>query len=190
MGRRRRAARSRACSDAVLELEYTLIPHGLHVVGQAPTAAERVDLLLSLAEASHGARPARAAIEALVAGARARGGAGRGRRTRADAATLTLLAELADAPTCCWPKTTRSTAMLRALDGRFLRPAPGGDLLRTPAILPTGRNLHGFDPFRIPSAFAVQDGARQAARLLDKRHAPTATRFPSRSRWCSGAPTT
>ena len=53
---------------------------------------------------------------------------------------------------CCG----RSTA-------RFIRPAPGGDLLRTPAILPTGRNLHGFDPFRIPSAFAVQDGARQAA---------------------------
>ena len=35
------------------------------------------------------------------------------------------------------------------------------------AILPTGRNLHGFDPFRIPSAFAMQDGARQAQRLLD-----------------------
>ena len=45
-------------------------------------------------------------------------------------------------------------------------PVPGGDLLRTPAILPTGRNLHGFDPFRIPSAFAVTDGARQAERLL------------------------
>ena len=57
--------------------------------------------------------------------------------------------------------------LLHALDGRFVRPAPGGDLLRTPAILPTGRNLHGFDPFRIPSAFAVQDGARQAERLLD-----------------------
>nr|MCU0768335.1 cobaltochelatase subunit CobN [Burkholderiaceae bacterium] len=61
-------------------------------------------------------------------------------------------------------------ALLHALDGRFVRPAPGGDLLRTPQVLPTGRNLHGFDPFRIPSAFAVADGARQAQRLLD-RHA-------------------
>ncbi|MBY9051481.1 cobaltochelatase subunit CobN, partial [Pseudomonas fluorescens] len=59
-------------------------------------------------------------------------------------------------------------AILRALDGKFTRPAPGGDLLRTPAILPTGRNLHGFDPFRIPSAFAVQDGASQAQRLIGK----------------------
>jgi magnesium chelatase subunit H len=60
-------------------------------------------------------------------------------------------------------------AILHALDGGFLRPAPGGDLLRTPAVLPTGRNLHGFDPFRIPSAFAVLDGARQAECLL-RRH--------------------
>ena len=28
-------------------------------------------------------------------------------------------------------------ALIRALDGKFIRPAPGGDLLRTPAILPT-----------------------------------------------------
>ena len=28
------ARRSRTLTDAVLELEYTLIPHGLHVVGQ------------------------------------------------------------------------------------------------------------------------------------------------------------
>ena len=46
--------------------------------------------------------------------------------------------------------------------------APGGDLLRTTEVLPTGRNLHGFDPFRIPSQFAVADGARQADRLLAK----------------------
>ena len=58
--------------------------------------------------------------------------------------------------------------LIAALDGKFVRPAPGGDLLRTPAVLPTGRNLHGFDPFRIPSAFAVQDGAQQAQRLIDK----------------------
>ena len=44
-------------------------------------------------------------------------------------------------------------------------------------MLPTGRNLHGFDPFRIPSAFAVRDGARQAERLL-ARHARRATALP------------
>jgi magnesium chelatase subunit H len=57
--------------------------------------------------------------------------------------------------------------MLDALDGRFIRPAAGGDVMRNPEVLPTGRNLHGFDPFRIPSVFAVKDGAKQAQRILD-----------------------
>lgn len=44
-------------------------------------------------------------------------------------------------------------------------------------MLPTGRNLHGFDPFRIPSTFAVQDGARQAERSL-ARHLADGNDFP------------
>ena len=42
-------------------------------------------------------------------------------------------------------------AIIHALDGGYIRPAPGGDLLRTTEVLPTGRNLHGFDPFRFPA---------------------------------------
>ena len=63
---------------------------------------------------------------------------------------------------------SETPGIVAALDGRFIRPAPGGDLARTPEVLPTGRNIHGFDPFRIPSAFAVADGARQAERLLER----------------------
>jgi magnesium chelatase subunit H len=44
-------------------------------------------------------------------------------------------------------------------------------------VLPTGRNLHGFDPFRIPSAYAILDGARQAARLI-QRHMAEGNPFP------------
>jgi magnesium chelatase subunit H len=145
-------------NDDVLEVEYTLIPYGLHVVGQAPSAAERVDLLLSCAEASHGVKPERALIESLVVG---------NPPSSQDPATQTLLTELTAIDTLM-AQDHEVDGLLRALDGRFLRPAPGGDLLRTPAILPTGRNLHGFDPFRIPSAYAVKDGARQADRLLAK----------------------
>ena len=50
----------------------------------------------------------------------------------------------------------------------WARPDVRPYLLRTPQVLPTGRNLHGFDPFRIPSAYALQDGAKQAQRLIDK----------------------
>jgi magnesium chelatase subunit H len=58
-------------------------------------------------------------------------------------------------------------ALLRALGGHFVPPVPGGDLIRTPEIVPTGRNIHAFDPFRMPTAFAMADGARQAQLLLD-----------------------
>jgi magnesium chelatase subunit H len=162
-------ARIARLGEAIVELESTLIPHGLHVVGEPPAPAERVDLLLAMAEASHGTAPARVAVEALVDGASpelALAACG----NAADPATLATLRDLA-APARLLAEDHELPALLRALDARFVRPAPGGDLLRTPAILPTGRNVHGFDPFRIPSAFAVQDGARQAARLLARHGA-------------------
>ncbi|MCR8825196.1 magnesium chelatase subunit H [Pseudosulfitobacter koreensis] len=58
-------------------------------------------------------------------------------------------------------------ALMRALNGQFIKPVPGGDVIRAPEILPTGRNIHAFDPFRMPTAFAMADGARQAQELLD-----------------------
>lgn len=145
--------------DAVLELEYTLIPFGLHVVGRAPSPAERVDLLLSCAEASQGLKPERALIERLVAQGLPVAGS-----TASDQPLLQSLHALDQ----LLAEDREIDGILHALDGRFLRPAPGGDLLRTPAVLPTGRNLHGFDPFRIPSAYAVKDGGKQAERLLAK----------------------
>ncbi|MCX7643926.1 MAG: magnesium chelatase subunit H [Rhodobacteraceae bacterium] len=57
-------------------------------------------------------------------------------------------------------------ALMRALGGRFIPPVPGGDLIRSPEILPTGRNIHAFDPFRMPTAFALEAGRREAERLL------------------------
>ena len=148
-------------ADAVLELEYSLIPHGLHVVGEAPSVEQRVEMLQAVADASRGARLDKAALEAIVRGEPAAA------LPAADDAGRKLLEELA-AIDVLLAQDHEIPSILRALDGKFVRPAPGGDLLRTPAILPTGRNLHGFDPFRIPSAYAVQDGALQAQRLIDK----------------------
>jgi magnesium chelatase subunit H len=128
------ATRVAALNDSVRELEYSLIPHGLHVVGAPPTAPERAELLdaAGITEAAQ-----RETLDALLA-------------------------------------TDHETpALIHALDAGYIRPVPGGDLLRNVEVLPTGRNLHGFDPFRIPSAFAVQDGARQADRLLARHAAET-----------------
>lgn len=158
-------------SDAVLELEYTLIPHGLHVVGKAPTLEERADMLMAIAESAHEAEPTpalRVAIEAMLTGT--------AQPVALSEEHQLLLDKLATASELMG-EIHEIDGLLGALDGRYVRPAPGGDLLRTPEILPAGRNLHGFDPFRLPSAYAVKDGARQAERLLERHYADTGS-FP------------
>jgi magnesium chelatase subunit H len=130
------AARIERLSSALLELEYTLIPHGLHVVGEGLNEEQRTSML------------------------DAAGVTDAAERARLDV----LLAVDHEVP-----------AIVHALDAGYIRPAPGGDLLRTTEVLPTGRNLHGFDPFRIPSAFAVRDGASQADRLLARHQADAGT---------------
>ena len=168
-------ARVATLAAQMLELEYTLIPCGLHVAGRPPSAAERTDMLLSMAEASHGRQLERHAVEALVAGHSAAQALEIGGGAH-DSESLALMQELADANKLL-AEDSEVSAMLRALDGRYIRPSPGGDILRTPAVLPTGRNIHGFDPFRIPSAFAVKDGAKQAQLLLN-RHAADGHALP------------
>jgi magnesium chelatase subunit H len=51
------------------------------------------------------------------------------------------------------------TNLLRGLNGEYILPAPGGDLLRDgPGVLPTGRNIHALDPYRMPSPAAYARG--------------------------------
>ena len=156
------------------EYEQTLIPSGLHVVGQATSPAARADLLLEIATA-RGHAPTRASVEALVQGSSPK--IAQLQSGLAPAEATALFADLAEADSHL-AHDTELTAIIHALDTRYVRPAVGGDVLRTPAILPTGRNLHGFDPYRIPSNFAVQDGAQQAQRLID-RHLADGQPFPT-----------
>ncbi|MCF7991669.1 MAG: magnesium chelatase subunit H [Thiohalocapsa sp.] len=157
-------------NDEILELEYTLIPHGLHVVGEPPNDEERVDLLMAVAEskvdASEPVPLKRETVQTLIEGgaptlALQKGG------MEVNDANLALMSQLAEYNKLL-SEDYETPAILRALAGRFVRPAPGGDLLRSPEILPTGRNLHGFDPFRLPSVFAMKEGTRHAQLLLER----------------------
>ena len=75
------------------------------------------------------------------------------------------------------------TGLMRALSAEFIAPVPGGDLIRSPEILPTGRNIHAFDPFRMPTAFALREGAAQAEKLLEAH--PTLPRTVAMVLWGS-----
>ncbi len=169
--------------ERLLEVEEALIPQGLHVVGEVPSPAERVDLLAILAEAEFlaaGGAPEgaearglladlRPALEALVHGGVEAAAALVPAHWPHEPAPRALLERLGGIDALL-REEHELDALVHALDGGFIPAAPGADLLRNPAVLPTGRNLYGFDPYRMPSAFALQDGARQAERLL-ARHA-------------------
>ena len=147
-------------SAQILQLEYELIPHGLHIVGRVPSVEGRIDILASMAEAAHGTIVPREVLASLIEGVAPR------KLAAAHGVNVGVLIKLAATDRLVTSKS-ELPGVIAALDGRFIRPAPGGDIVRTPEVLPTGRNVHGFDPFRIPSAFAMADGARQAQRLLD-----------------------
>jgi len=146
-----------ALATRLYEIERELIPQGLHVAGRAATREERIDMIVASAE-SRGEPLATATATALVDGT-----------LRIDTPLLRDMAALDRA----LATNHELDGIVRALSGRYVTPVAGGDLLRSPDILPTGRNIHGFDPFRLPSAFAVQDGAAQAQRLLDRSLADT-----------------
>lgn len=70
------------------------------------------------------------------------------------------------------------TNLIRGLNGEYIPPAPGGDLLRDgPGVLPTGRNIHALDPYRMPSPAAYERG-RQIARQLLAQHLEAAGTYP------------
>ncbi len=164
-------AKVEAIAQRVAELELTLIPAGLHTVGEPPSAAERIDLLEAMAQAQEGETPSREALAALVDGVVPEAAIGLS-GLKPTQANLARLADLA-ASAGFLARDHELGAIIHALDAGYIRPAPGGDLVRAPAILPTGRNLNGFDPFLIPSAFAMREGDRQARTVLDRHKAET-----------------
>jgi cobaltochelatase CobN len=57
-------------------------------------------------------------------------------------------------------------AVLKALDGKFVEPGPGGDFVRTPEVYPTGRNTYQLDPTNLPTETATERGKRIANEYL------------------------
>ncbi len=177
--------------ERLLELEYSLIPHGLHVVGRSAGPEERADLLQAVAQAG---RPERdvPALADLLPGVRSGDAHGSPAEQELAAPFTALATEGPDAALRIFRELGADTAdarrlvdylaetdallrddreldgLVRALDGRFVPPAPGGDLLRRPEVLPTGRNLYAFDPYRIPDAGACAEGDRLVEALLER----------------------
>ncbi len=157
-----------AVRDQLDEIEKALIPFGLHVVGEPLNADDRHEMLLAMAESGGASDIDATAFARVIESVDADSLDALLEDAMPDAAedeTATLTATLLEAAAVLG-EDHELRAILRALDGRFIQPVKGGDVLRAPEILPTGRNLHGFDPFRLPASFAHSEGCRQAEQLL------------------------
>ncbi|UVH60206.1 cobaltochelatase subunit CobN [Variovorax paradoxus] len=156
------------------ELAQTAQPLGLATFGQAPDAQRRRMTILQIlgrplvealgedideaflidAKSVAGSRPARW-VELALSDAQAASAMG---KTAADVQSLLSLAERAQKLDAVLAHNEEIEGLLTALDGRYLKSSYGGDPVRNPDSLPTGRNLYGFDPSRVPTRAAWDTG--------------------------------
>ncbi|MBW4583107.1 MAG: magnesium chelatase subunit H [Tildeniella nuda ZEHNDER 1965/U140] len=69
-------------------------------------------------------------------------------------------------------------ALLTALEGEYVIPGPGGDPIRNPDVLPTGKNIHALDPQAIPTSAAVKSAKVVVDRLLARQCAENDGQYP------------
>ncbi|OKH12292.1 magnesium chelatase subunit H [Fischerella major NIES-592] len=129
-------------------LESRLFSSGLHTLGEAPDEEEMAAYL----EAYFGNEPRR--------------------REEREEEEERLVREL------LMQTTDELMNLLRGLNGEYILPAPGGDLLRDgPGVLPTGRNIHSLDPYRMPSPAAYERG-REIGQKIIAQHLQEHGKYP------------
>ncbi|KAK3245427.1 Magnesium chelatase [Cymbomonas tetramitiformis] len=152
-------------------VEGRLFSEGLHVLGSQPSSSQLEQYL----GAYFGDDLGSVAVEAV---ANTRGGLdqvhGKLRGSSAEdpggaGVAESRLAEAVEIRDLLLRNTEELESAVKALNGEFVLPAAGGDLLRDgPGVLPTGRNIHALDPYRMPSPAAMQRGSVIAENLLTR----------------------
>ncbi|GIL68376.1 hypothetical protein Vafri_21675 [Volvox africanus] len=69
-------------------------------------------------------------------------------------------------------------ALVEALNGQYVEPGPGGDPIRNPNVLPTGKNIHALDPQSIPTQAALKSAKLVVDRLLDRERDNNGGKYP------------
>ncbi|OYD92184.1 magnesium chelatase subunit H [Nostoc sp. 'Peltigera membranacea cyanobiont' 213] len=140
-------------------LENRLFSSGLHTLGEKPSEEE----LESYLEAYFGGEEEENEPRSRSVSQRRREG-----REEEERLIKDLLMQ----------STDELTNLLRGLNGEYIPPAPGGDLLRDGAgVLPTGRNIHALDPYRMPSPAAYERG-REIGQKIIAQHLDEYGKYP------------
>lgn len=178
-----------ALHDHLHELSQTAQPMGLHSFGNAPQQDHRIGTVLMMlghsfweAAAKAAGQPLTELDEAIIADYRNMAGTApwkllsgylEGRQTiNADAALVKMLEQGKR-----WYDDLGAAGeiqgLLSALAGEYRPTSYGGDPMKNPDALPTGRNLYGFDPSRVPTKAAWQAGKEAADALIAAHRSKT-----------------
>jgi magnesium chelatase subunit H len=142
-------------------LEQRLFSSGLHVLGKKPSE----EGLRSYLEAYFDGDLSEGEIEGIIS----RQGAKTQRDRENDSVLSHKLEEGERIKDLLTQNTDEMTNLLRGLNGEYIPPAPGGDLLRDGSgVLPTGRNIHALDPYRMPSPAAYERGKEIAKKIIQQ----------------------
>ncbi|NCZ74081.1 MAG: magnesium chelatase subunit H [Betaproteobacteria bacterium] len=175
-----------AVQNRMLEIEQCLIPEGMHQLGSLASGKTLLAWSQSMLQAACGKPVTEGLAQALVDASLRLARLEPVPRAQAVKALSPMASAAGVGADCLEPvlvalaqlqEDHETEGLLRALRGRFIEASAGGDILRNPEVLPAGRNIHGFDPFRIPSRFAMADGRGQAERLI-ARHQADGHGFP------------
>ncbi len=68
--------------------------------------------------------------------------------------------------------------MIRALNVEYISPGLGGNPIRSPAVIPTGRNVYQFNPNLVPTPLACRRGEEIARQVIECYQRENEGRFP------------
>lgn len=172
------------------EVENRVFSEGLHVLGQPPA----IDQTFKYLSAYFGDDLSPEAVQAVAeapalsssmhtAGSDANIEAARLSLERTFASTIPIdplkLEEALRIKHLLQQNTQELTSVVRALNGEYILPEAGGDLLRDGAgVLPTGRNIYALDPYRMPGPSALTRGAAAAEAILIQHRAANDGAWP------------
>jgi magnesium chelatase subunit H len=149
-------------------LENRLFSSGLHTFGEPPTPEE----LASYLQAYFGEELSEDVVSAVVDG---RIEPPRSQERQEGEEKIEEALQIRD---LLMQTDEELTNLLRGLNGEYIPPAPGGDLLRDGiGVLPTGRNIHALDPYRMPSPAAYERG-RSIAKQIISQHLKEHGQYP------------
>ena len=134
----------------------------LQIALKDPQAASTLDLRIQDAALAHTSVPNRAEAKLL------------------DPKVLLALALRAQQLDAALANNEEISGFLAALDGQHVKASYGGDPVRNPESLPTGRNLYGFDPSRVPTRQAWDTGVAAFEAWMKQHRKENAGRWPEK----------